>query len=58
VTLSKNRRYYANRLLVEEALDLAIAGGLDLTQFDSQDEGIVDAVSFLYAGQTQYLGEL
>ena len=58
VTLSKNRRYYANRLLVEEALDLAIAKGLDLTQFDSQDEGIVDAVSFLYAGQTQYLGEL
>ena len=58
VTLSKNRRYYANRLLVEEALDLAIAGGLDLKQFDSQDEGIVDAVSFLYAGQTQYLGEL
>lgn len=58
VTLSKNRRYYANRLLVEEALDLAIAKGLDLKQFDSQDEGIIDAVSFLYAGQTQYLGEL
>ena len=58
VTLSKNLRYYANHLLVEEALDLAIAGGADLKQFDSLEEGIVDAVNFLYAGQTQYLGEL
>ena len=58
VTLSKNRRYYVNRLLVEEALDLAIASGADLRQFDSQEEGIVDAINFLYAGQTQYLGEL
>lgn len=58
VTLSKNQRYYTNHLLVEEALDLAIAGGLDLKKFDSQDEGIVDAINFLYAGQTQYIGEL
>jgi len=58
VTLSKKRSYYANHLLVEEALDLAIAGGADLKQFDSLEEGIVDAVSFLYAGQTQYIGEL
>lgn len=58
VTLSKNRQYYANHLLVEEALDLAIASGVDLKMFDSQDEGIVDAINFLYAGQTQYIGEL
>jgi M6 family metalloprotease-like protein len=58
VTLSKNRRYYMNHLLVEEALDLAIASGLDLKKFDSQDEGIVDAINVLYAGQTQYIGEL
>jgi peptidoglycan hydrolase-like protein with peptidoglycan-binding domain len=43
---------------VEEALDLAIASGVNLKNFDSQDEGIVDAINFLYAGQTQYLGEL
>ncbi len=58
VTLSKNRRYYMNHLLVEEALDLAIASGVDLKKFDSQDEGIVDAINILYAGQTQYIGEL
>ena len=58
VTLSKNRQYYTHHLLVEEALDLAIASGVDLKMFDSQDEGIVDAINFLYAGQTQYIGEL
>lgn len=58
ITLSHNRSYYTYHLLVEEALDLAIAGGLDLTKFDSKGEGIVDAMNFLYAGQTQYIGEL
>lgn len=58
VTLSKNRQYYTSHLLVEEALDLAIASGVDLKRFDSQDEGIVDAINFLYAGQSQYIGEL
>ncbi|HSD59087.1 MAG TPA: M6 family metalloprotease domain-containing protein [Methanotrichaceae archaeon] len=58
VTLSRNRSYYTFHLLVEEALNLAVAGGLDLRKFDSQGEGIVDAVNFLYAGQTQYIGEL
>lgn len=58
ITLSRNRSYYTFHLLVEEALDLAMAGGLDLKKFDSQGEGIVDAMSFLYAGQTQYIGEL
>jgi M6 family metalloprotease-like protein len=58
ITLSRNRSYYTFHLLVEEALDLAIAGGLDLRKFDSKGEGIVDAMNFLYAGQTQYIGEL
>jgi len=58
ITLSRNRSYYTSHLLVEEALDLAIASGIDLKKFDSQDEGIVDAMNFLYAGQTQYIGEL
>jgi M6 family metalloprotease-like protein len=57
-TLSRNRQFYANNLLVEEALQLALADGLDLSQFDSRNEGIVDALNVLYAGQTQYLGDL
>lgn len=58
ITLSKNRSYYTIHLLVEEALAKAVAEGLDLSKFDSRGEGIVDAMSFLYAGQTQYIGEL
>jgi M6 family metalloprotease-like protein len=58
ITLSRNRSYYTFHLLVEEALNKAVAGGLDLRKFDSRGEGIVDAMSFLYAGQTQYIGEL
>ncbi|MEI8004283.1 MAG: M6 family metalloprotease domain-containing protein, partial [Methanothrix sp.] len=58
VTLSRNRQYYAENLLVREALDLAVKAGLTLEKFDSQGVGVVDAMSFLYAGQTQYSGEL
>ena len=58
VQLRHSRSYYINRLLVEEALDLARAElsneGLDLKDFDSRGEGIVDALNILYAGQTQY----
>jgi len=57
-TLSRNRQFYVNTLLVEEALQLAAASGLNLKQFDSQNQNIIDAVNILYAGQTQYLGEL
>ena len=58
VTLSRNRQFYTQNLLVSEALDLAIQSGIDLGKFDSRGEDIVDAMSFLYAGQTQYVGEL
>lgn len=58
ITLSRNRQYYTENLLVKEALDLAVKGGLDLEKFDSRGVGVVDAISFLYAGQTQYVGEL
>ncbi len=58
VTLSRNRQYYTENLLAKEALDLAVGKGLDLHRFDSQGEGIVDAISFLYAGRTEYQGEL
>lgn len=57
-TLSRNREFYVNNLLVEEALQLAVADGLDLKQFDSRNENIVDALNVLYAGHTQYRGEL
>ncbi len=56
--LSRNRQFYVNNLLVEEALELAVADGLDLTQFDSRNEHVVDALNVLYAGQTQYNGDL
>ena len=40
--------------LIGEALDLALAGGVDLHDYDSRHEGIVDALSFMYAGLTIY----
>lgn len=56
--LSRNRQFYVNNLLVEEALQLAVGDGLDLEQFDSRNENIVDALNILYAGRTQYNGDL
>jgi M6 family metalloprotease-like protein len=56
--LSRNRSYYTQNLLVKEALDLAQSAGVDFTRYDSRREGFIDALNFLYAGQTQYLGEL
>jgi M6 family metalloprotease-like protein len=53
-TLSHERQFYVDNLLVEEALRLAVDDGLDLTQFDSRREGIVDAINILYAGQSLY----
>lgn len=59
VKLKNKRKYYRNNLLVEEALDIVVNElNIDLTQFDSLNEGIVDAVNFLYAGKTQYQGNL
>lgn len=57
-TLSRDREFYVNNLLVEEALQLAVADGLDLRQFDSRNENIIDALNIMYAGQTQYRGDL
>lgn len=57
-TLSHNRLHYINNLLVEEALDLAVASGVDLSEFDSRNEGVVDALNILYAGQSVYQGDL
>lgn len=57
-TLSRNRSHYIQNLLVREAMELAVASGIDLGAFDSRREKIIDAVNVLYAGRTQYLGEL
>lgn len=56
--LSQKRSFYVTQLLVKEALDLAVASGVDLRRYDSRSEGIVDALNILYAGQTQYSGQL
>jgi len=56
--LSQNRSYYLTHLLVKEAVALAVAAGTDLSRYDSKGEGLLDAVNIVYAGQTQYQGEL
>ena len=59
VKLSQNQFFYRSHLLVKEALDLAVNDlGVDLSEFDSRGEGIVDAVNFMYAGRTFYDGDL
>ena len=55
VRLPRKQSYYINQPLVEEALRAAIDQfGVDLSNYDSQGDGIVDALSFLYAGRTLY----
>jgi M6 family metalloprotease-like protein len=57
-TLSRVREFYTTTLLVEEAVQLAVANGVNLAQFDSRNENIVDALNVLYAGQSVYQGAL
>ena len=54
--LSRDRDFYVNNLLVEEALDLAIAAGVDLRRYDSRGQGILDALNIMYAGQSCVTG--
>jgi M6 family metalloprotease-like protein len=54
-TLSRNRDFYHSHLLVPEALQFAVNSGVDLKQFDSRNEGIVDALNILYAGPSQFI---
>jgi M6 family metalloprotease-like protein len=58
VKLSRKQQFYVNNSLVPEAMQLAVATGIDLKQFDSRDDGVIDAVNFLYAGQSRYEEEL
>ncbi|MCP3920242.1 MAG: M6 family metalloprotease domain-containing protein [bacterium] len=59
IRLSKRRSHYIGTLLVKEALDAAVEQfHLDLSDFDSTGTGVVDAINILYAGPSQYSGEL
>jgi hypothetical protein len=50
--------YYHFNLFVEEAMDAVVGMGIDLSRFDSKGVGLIDALSFLYAGNAVYDGEL
>ena len=60
--LSRPRMFYSLKVnegkLVPEVLQLALNANVDFSQFDSQGENIVDALSIMYAGQTIYQGDL
>jgi len=58
VRLSKRRSHYINNLFIKKAMDIVINDlNIDLDQFDSKNEGIVDAINFLYSGDSQYNGK-
>lgn len=58
ITLPHTKKHYETTSFVPEAFALAMtqleADGVDLNQFDSRSEGIIDAVNFMYAGATVY----
>ncbi len=56
--LRGRRREYIDTLPAAEALEMVAESGIDLHQFDSRGEGFLDAVTFLYAGETLYEGLL
>lgn len=59
IKLKHDRSYYVDTLLVREAMDTVVNDlGIDLSEFDSRGEGIVDALNVMYAGRTVYEGEL
>ena len=59
VRLSQRQSYYINQLMVPEALQIAVSQyGLNLAEFDSRDEGYIDALSVMYAGRSLYAGDL
>lgn len=59
VRLPKNKVYYRNRKLMKDAVELAMEQyDIDFARYDSRNEGIIDALSFVYAGRTVYDGWL
>lgn len=59
VVLPKNKTHYIQNPLMEDALARAVSEyNLDLSRFDCTGRGVVDAINFLYAGETLYEGWL
>lgn len=58
ITLPHTKKHYETTSFVPEAFSLAMtqlaADGVAMGQFDSRNEGIIDAVNFMYAGSTVY----
>lgn len=58
IRLQHNRRHYVHNLMVKEVMDEVVARGVNLHQFDSRGDRIIDAVNILYAGRSLYDGNL
>ncbi|AJS58646.1 M6 family metalloprotease domain-containing protein [Paenibacillus sp. IHBB 10380] len=59
VKLPNGIDYYKRNLLIKDAMDILVRDlNIDLSQFDSTNSKIVDAVNFLYAGRTVYEKQL
>ncbi|WP_319547795.1 M6 family metalloprotease domain-containing protein [Desulfogranum marinum] len=58
ITLPKNRQFYVNRPFFADVLNEIVAQGIELSRYDSLGEGVIDAISFMYAGRTLYQGWL
>ncbi|AGF54787.1 secreted metalloprotease [Clostridium phage HM T] len=59
IKLSHRRNYYINESFIDEVMNIVVNNlNIDLSIYDSLKEGIVDAVNFLYAGETVYEGAL
>lgn len=55
IKLSRNKKFYETTLLVQEALELAVDQfNVDLSEFVSQGDAVIDAINFMYAGRTVY----
>nr|VFK40041.1 MAG: M6 family metalloprotease domain-containing protein [Candidatus Kentron sp. TC] len=58
VLLSRSQLYYTRNYCMAEALDKAVNEfNLDLSEFDSNNDGVVDALNFVYAGATVYYSD-
>ena len=53
VRLPQNRSFYMRNSIVPAVMDV-IKDDLTFADYDSRNEGVVDSLTFLYAGDTQY----
>jgi M6 family metalloprotease-like protein len=59
IKLKRPRQYYTNKPFFAEVLGLAVNElGINLKDYDSRNENVVDLVHFIYAGNTLYQGWL